>query len=257
MKRSVSPEKPPAKSEIIALDFDGVICDGLAECLLVSWLSFAGQVRPSDGIALLDTIPASFKDHFAHCRNFVRHSGHFIVPFLFGATFETQAEYDAAYRSVDAATLDAFLRRFEASRKELREDQPEQWLALHSLYPGVGSALQTARLPLFIVTAKDTASVLAILEEASVPIGEDRIYGGVTAKLAAFDDIMRRSTCRPDRIAIYDDNVLNVAEALGARFGAVWATWGYSSPEHQLIAANQSLPSASLDDFLTRLKEPT
>jgi FMN phosphatase YigB (HAD superfamily) len=200
-----------------------------------------------------DPVP-SFKDRFARCRSFVRHSGHFIIPFLFSATFETQADYDAAYRTVDTGTLEAFLRRFEACRKRLRQDQPEQWLALHSLYPGVRSALQTARVPLFIVTAKDTASVLAILEEASVPFGEDRIYGGVTAKLAAFDDIMRRSGCRPDRIAIYDDNVLNVAEALGAGFDAVWATWGFSSPEHQLIAASQSLPSVSLDNFLMRLK---
>ena len=241
-------------AEVIALDFDGVICDGLDECLLVSWLSFADRVQPSDGIPLLDTIPSSFKDRFARCRSFVRHSGHFIIPFLFSATFETQADYDAAYRTVDTGTLEAFLRRFEACRKRLRQDQPEQWLALHSLYPGVRSALQTARVPLFIVTAKDTASVLAILEEASVPFGEDRIYGGVTAKLAAFDDIMRRSGCRPDRIAIYDDNVLNVAEALGAGFDAVWATWGFSGPEHQLIAASQSLPSVSLDNFLMRLK---
>jgi len=238
----------------IALDFDGTLCDGLAECLLVSWLAFADRVQPNDSIALLDTIPANFKDHFARCRNFVRHSGHFIVPFLFGATFETQADYDAAYRTVDTGTLETFLRRFEACRKQLRQDQPEQWLALHTLYPGVRSALQAARLPLFIVTAKDTASVLAILEAASVPFREDRIYGGVTAKLAAFHDIMRQTGCGPECIAIYDDNVLNVAEARGAGFDAIWATWGYSSPEHQRIAASQSLPSVSLDNFLVRLK---
>jgi len=241
-------------AEVVALDFDGVVCDGLAECLLVSWLSFGDRVQPDDSITLLDTITSSFKDHFAHCRNFVRHSGHFIVPFLYGATFETQADFDAAYRTVETGKLEAFLRRFEACRKRLRQDQPEQWFALHALYPGVGSALQAAHLPLFIVTAKDTASVLAILEEASVPLAEDRIYGGVTAKLAAFHDIMRRSGCGPERIAIYDDNVLNVAEARGAGFDAIWATWGYSSPEHQRIAASWSLPSVSLDDFLARLK---
>ena len=166
----------------------------------------------------------------------------------------TQADYDAAYQSVETGTLEAFLRRFEACRKRLRQDQPEQWLAFHTLYPGVRSALQAARLPLFIVTAKDTASVLAILEEASVPFREDRIYGGVTAKLGAFHDIMRQAGCRPECIAIYDDNVFNVTEALGAGFDATWATWGYSSPEHQQIAVSRSLPSVSLDDFLMRLR---
>jgi phosphoglycolate phosphatase-like HAD superfamily hydrolase len=241
-------------TKVVALDFDGVLCDGLAECLLVSWLSFADRVQPSDGAILLDTIPSSFKDHFARCRNFVRHSGHFIIPFLFSLTFETQADFDAAYQTVEPGALEAFLRRFEACRKRLREDQPEQWLALHTLYPGVRSALQAARLPLFIVTAKDTASVLAILEAAGVTFGGDRIYGGVTAKLAAFHDIMRRSGCSPEGIAIYDDNVLNVAEARGAGFDAIWATWGYSSPEHQRIAASKSLPSVSLDDFLMGLR---
>jgi len=241
-------------AEAIALDFDGVLCDGLAECLLVSWLSFADQVQPDNSVALLDTIPSSFKDHFARCRNFVRHSGHFIIPFLSDATFETQADFDAAYRTVEAGALEAFLRRFEACRKRLRQEQPEQWLALHTLYPGVRPALQAARLPLFIVTAKDTASVRAILEAAGAPFREDRIYGGVTAKLAAFHDISRQSGCSPERVAIYDDNVLNVAEARGAGFDAIWATWGYSSAEHQRIAASKSLPSVSLDEFLMRLR---
>src|ERR1700756_3431594 len=120
-------------AEVIALDFDGVLCDGLAECLLVSWLAFADQVHPSNSVALRDTIPSSFKAHSARCRNFVRHSGHFIVPFLRDATFETQADYDAAYQAVEARRLETFLRRFEACRKRLRQDHPEQWLALHTL----------------------------------------------------------------------------------------------------------------------------
>lgn len=242
-----------AMAEVIVLDFDGTLCDGLAECLLVSWLAFADRVQSSDSVALLETIPSSFKDHFARCRNFVRHSGHFIVPFLCDAPFETQAGFDAAYQAVDAGRLEAFLQRFEACRRQLRRDQPEQWLALHTLYPGVRSALHAARLPLFIVTAKDTASVLAILEAADVPFREDRIQGGVTAKVAAFHDIARQSGCSPESVAIYDDNVPNVAEARGAGFDAIWATWGYSSPEHQRIAASKSLPSVSLDDFLMRL----
>jgi phosphoglycolate phosphatase-like HAD superfamily hydrolase len=247
-------------AEVIAVDFDGVLCDGLDECLLVAWLAFADRAESGDlifrigfSIALLDTIPASFKDHFAHCRNFVRHSGHFIIPFLFPAPFETQAEFDAAYKTVEKGRLEAFLQRFEACRRRLRQERPEERLALHTLYPGIPSALTAARLPLFIVTAKDTPSVLAILKGAGVNFQEDRIYGGATAKLGAFHDIMRQSGCGPERIAFYDDNVLNVAEARGAGFDAVWATWGYSSPEHQRIAASQSLPSITLDEFVVRL----
>src|SRR5262249_25149774 len=135
-----------------------------------------------------------------------------------------------------------------------RQDQPQQWLALHTLYPGVGAALQAARLPLFIVTAKDTASVLAILEAAGAPFAEDRVYGGGTAPLAALHAIARHTGCNPERVAIYDDNVLNVAEARGAGFDAIWATWGYSSPEHQRIAASKSLPSVGLDEFVMGLR---
>src|SRR5215831_15455091 len=133
-------------AEAVALDFDGVICDGVAECLLVAWLAYADRTQASDGIALLETIPSSFKDRFANCRNFVRHSGHFIVPFLFDTGFETQADFDAAYQSVETGKLEAFLQRFEACRKRLRRDRPEQWLALHTLYPGVKSALRAAPL---------------------------------------------------------------------------------------------------------------
>ena len=237
--------------EVVALDFDGVLCDGLDECLLVSWLAFAERGESGDGIGLLDAIPSSY--HFARCRNFVRHSGHFIIPFLFPGNFETQADFDAAYQSVDTKRLETFLQRFEACRERLRQKHPEQWLSLHSLYPGVGPALKAARLPLFIVTAKDRTSVLAILDGAGVNIGEDRIYGGITAKLAAFHDIIQRTGCGAERIAIYDDNLLNVAEARGAGFEAVWASWGYGSLEHRAMAASRSIPRIDLDQFLMRL----
>jgi phosphoglycolate phosphatase-like HAD superfamily hydrolase len=239
--------------EVVALDFDGVLCDGLSECLLVSWLAFADRGESGGGTALLDAIPSNFKDRFALCRNFVRHSGHFIVPFLSPMSFERQADFDAAYESIDTKRLEAFLHRFETCRESLRQEQPEQWLSLHALYPGVGPALKAAGLPLFIVTAKDRASVLAILEAAGVNFEQDRVYGGVTAKLAAFHDILRRTGCGAERLAIYDDNVLNVAQARGAGFDAVWATWGYGSPEHRGIAANRSIPGVTLDEFLIRL----
>ena len=240
-------------AEVIALDFDGVLCDGMDEYLLVSWLAFAERDHAGDSFALLNTIPSGFRDHFTRCRNFVRHSGHFIVPFLFPASFETQADFDAAYQSIETGKLEAFLERFNACRAHLRQGQPEQWLALHTLYPGVGPALKAARLPLFIVTGKDTASVLAILEAAGVNFEKDRVYGGLTEKLTAFHDIMRRAGCKAQSIAFYDDNVLNVAEARGEGFDAIWATWGYGSPEHQRIAASQSIPSVDLDRFLMRL----
>lgn len=240
-------------AEVVALDFDGVLCDGMDEYLLVSWLAYFERDQAGDSFALLATIPPSFRDHFARCRNFVRHSGHFIMPFLFQADFETQADFDAAYQSVDAETIKEFLKRFNARRARLREQQPEQWLALNPLYPGVGPALQTTRLPLFIVTGKDADSVLAILQAAGVNFEKDRVYGSLTDKLAAFHDIMRRTECKARSIAFYDDNVLNVAEARGDGLDGIWATWGYGSPEHRRIAEQRSIPSVDLEQFLKRL----
>ena len=47
---------------------------------------------------------------------------------------------------------------------------------------------------------------------------------------------MQQTGCRAENVAVYDDNVPNVAEALAAGFDAVWAIWGYSSPEHRRTA---------------------
>jgi len=66
---------------IVALDFDGVIFDGTNECLLIAWNVFKKNRVKDFNIEVFDKIPTKFNILFKKLRNFVRHDGHFLVPF--------------------------------------------------------------------------------------------------------------------------------------------------------------------------------
>jgi FMN phosphatase YigB (HAD superfamily) len=55
-----------------------------------------------------------------------------------------------------------------------------------------------------------------------------------------------------EQIWFFDDNVFNVADAARLGFRALWADWGYHTPDHVVHAAQLGLSRISLDEFITR-----
>jgi phosphoglycolate phosphatase-like HAD superfamily hydrolase len=236
---------------MLALDFDGLICDGLGECLLVTWNGMHG--RPVDDFsgAGLRAIPEDFVRQFVHCRSFARHLGHFATAFAPGVLeIEDQASFEALYASFPAPLIENFVTKVNDYRQRARTTRERAWIDNHVLYPGMREFLGPRARELYIVTAKDVDSVAKILAAQDVHVDRRRVFGERRDKIPALREIAARETIAPAALRLVDDNLLNVIDARAAGFDGIWATWGYAAPAHGRLADERNVPRQSLDQFL-------
>jgi phosphoglycolate phosphatase-like HAD superfamily hydrolase len=240
--------------QVLALDFDGVICDSLLECAIVSWNSHFGCAVGDFAADGLTRIPKDYLDHFGAIRGYARHLGHFLLPLLGGReVFGTQAEYDAAFGALSERLVARFVERAETYRSAVRQRYRQSWLQSHTVYPGVLDVLQRHRP--YVVTARDRASVLELLAAVDVPLEASQVYGGRWDKGPALADIADREAIPRAALIFVDDNLHTVAAALRAGFTAHWARWGFAAPEHHALADRLGVPAIDLAELAALLAE--
>ncbi len=235
---------------VLALDFDGLICDALNECILVSWNGYYGKSLDDFSQEGLEVIPRKFRKIFQRCRNFAQHLGHFIVPFLDAQnTIISADDFNLVYESVSSDVVEEFIQKVTTYRHQIRNTKETEWLQHHSLYPGMQTFLTQMKLPVYIVTAKDGESVLKILNSVGINLDENRIFGEQKNKVEAFQQITDLEHIHNQQLYFFDDNILNVLSAQKSGYTAYWATWGYNAPEHFHIAQENSVSSITLSQF--------
>lgn len=232
----------------VALDFDGLICDGLSENMLVAWNSHHGKELEAFGDRGLGEIPAAFAERFLAARAFARHLGHFLVPLVTAQAVTTQREFDACWAVIAPAQVEEFVRRANDYRTRARAARSGTWLGYHELYPGMRELLRALDASTYIVTAKDAGSVLAILASNGIEMDAARVFGELRSKLRTLELIAEREGGDRADLLFLDDSVANVVGARGEGYDAHWATWGYNAPEHFELARDQRVPLVALDD---------
>ena len=253
------PEKTPLNNIIenpmyLCLDFDGVIADGADECLIVSWLSWHERSIPNKPEQLLDSISADFRLHFKKLRCYVRHDEHFIAPYIIPVTnnIHSQQEFDSSFAGFDLALVKDFSQRFVQTRSNLRNSRADAWLALHSLYPGIKNIFKSAH-KIFIVSGKDTESIIAICKDNNINIDKNQVFGGLSNKTEILKILFTQSKDNKCKMIFCDDNLPNVIESRNLGVKTYWAGWGYHTEEHLQIAYKEAIELTSLSQFLSKI----
>jgi phosphoglycolate phosphatase-like HAD superfamily hydrolase len=253
------------KHKIFALDFDGVIADGLNECILVSWNGYHDKQLDDFSVKGLAEVPDWFIERFTYCRNFAKHLGHFAVAIFDQDTpVRTQTDYERLYLSLDALEVENFVAKTNQYRANARTHQESLWLDQHTLYPNMQSFLQGLDVPLYIVSAKDRDSIIKVLARAGIEIGPNQVFGEQRNKPMALKAIQQYESVRPEEIFFLDDNIINVIDVQQAGYGAYWALWGYRADHHLELARQYQVATLSLEQLieltttmpLSSLKEP-
>lgn len=239
-----------AGKQVFAFDFDGTLCDGLNECLLVTWNGYHQLGLEAFGDEGLRNIPEAFAARFSLLRNFSKHLGHFAVALLTESPVETQEQFDRVYEAMDEDQVYDFMTRVTQYRHAARSAFQNEWLAYHAFYPGVTRFLRSSSEPLYVVTAKDAESVQAIFTANNIEIPQHRIFGEQRAKVGALDTIAGQENIDKSQLFFFDDNVFNAIEARRAGYSAYWAGWGYSTQAHYELAARAGMNPMSLDRFV-------
>lgn len=254
--------------KVLALDFDGVICDSSREVFTVglrTWAALEPGSTLSADHPLSDPAQAPQQHRFEEDSLFRAFAG--LTPLGnraedFGVALRIidlglevtgQAEYDAVRATCDRPWLEAFHHRFYQERATLRERSLRDWLALQRPYPPFTDLLRRRRgdATLAIVTAKDRESVRLLLAAH----GLDNLFPpelvldketGVH-KTAHLEALRTRLGTDFSHITFVDDKVNHLQRVSGLGVRPVLACWGLNTPREHDLARRLGYATATLD----------
>jgi len=217
---------------IVALDFDGVIFDGTNECLLIAWNVFKKNSIQDFNMEVFDKIPREFNILFKKLRNFVRHDGHFLVPFYIKEKMEVNSDdFYRIYESISQQVRLEFRENFNKYRSRAREVYSTYWLGLHKKLINLEDIINL-NIDVRIISGKDTDSIFFILKHNKINLSKEKIQGGMSSKVFSLEVMKSEAISGGQRLLFIDDNVDNVIESINIGIDSLWATWGYHTTEH-------------------------
>ena len=169
--------------KILALDFDGVVCDGLLEYFQTSWRTYCQIWNPDS-----QKPPDDLAPKFYRLRPVIEIGWEMPVlirALILGVPEEkiVQDWSTVAKEIVESEQLDATDtgKKLDTVRDEWINNDLDSWLSLHRFYPGIIERIQKILLEnsteLFIVTTKEGRFVKQLLQQQGVQLPEERIIG--------------------------------------------------------------------------------
>lgn len=248
-------------SDILVLDFDGVICDSAPENAATAWRCccrlwperFQGDA-PEEQIRRFcqELRPYMETGYQSILQTKLLWSG---AP-LARITNEFAGKLEEILAEV-GQTKESLKPLFGGERDRwLREDQ-EGWLAHNSFYPGAAEALKTllARGRVIILTTKECRFVERLMERAGVKFPSGDIFGleRIKNKETTLAELLAEGSLAfvEDRLATLE----RVAQVPALdKVKLVFAAWGYSTEEQRASArANSRILVLDKPDSLTEI----
>jgi phosphoglycolate phosphatase-like HAD superfamily hydrolase len=244
------------KKHFLALDFDGVIADSIAECLVVghnAFARFSGSGKAIQSLAELDQ--EQLRDA-RRVRNFIRSGEDYVFIFLAlseGVQIQTQEAFDA-FTTFHSDLTEEFLQFFYEVRIKLSTENPGTWAALNPLYPGMGEFLNayTQKDNLFIITTKKGEFVKSILDVNQVVFNSAHLFHAneVRPKRMILEILSKEKGVELSRFFFVDDQVDTLLKVQSSGVQCILAGWGYNNPEQAARAEAARIPVLALADFL-------
>jgi phosphoglycolate phosphatase-like HAD superfamily hydrolase len=257
-KRFLAMNHPP---RLLALDFDGVVCDGMQEYFQASVRCY-GQIwqdRTADELQILAT------DFY--CLRPLIESG-WEMPLLLRARIldipvETiEANWSVICRDLlekESLTSSTLAQTLDRVRDRWIQTDLVGWLGLHRFYTGVIERLTQLIcdfFPFFIITTKEGRFVRQLLSNQGVAIAPERIIGkeAQRPKSETLRRLCQSEQLHPQEIWFVEDlpktlyKIQKIPDL--ERIGLFLADWGYNTrQDRQAIAQTPSITLLSLKQF--------
>ncbi len=168
--------------QVLALDFDGVLCNGLAEYFQSAWQTYCQIWLP-----LNPAPPDNLAAVFYRLRPVIETGWE--MPVLLRAMLKgfSEARILASWSTVCSQVVteenlnpqDLGV-KLDTVRDEWIRTDLEGWLKSHQFYPGIAARLQgwlESQVKIFIVTTKEGRFVQQLLQQEGIQLPRDRILG--------------------------------------------------------------------------------
>ncbi|MCW6051143.1 HAD family hydrolase [Microcoleus sp. A2-C5] len=246
---------------ILALDFDGVICDGLIEYFQTAWRSYCQIWKP------VETVPdPDLALSFYRVRPAIETGWEMplLIRALVTGITEEQILLDwpnivphlLTENNLKAQSVGAML---DGLRDNWIAEDLAGWLSLHRFYPGVAdrlkSLLQESSVKVAIVTTKEGRFVRELLQLAGVQMPSELIFGKEYNKPK--HQILREflATSGKDTTIWFVEDRLKTLLSVKqqpdlSQVKLFLADWGYNTlAERQSVAQNPPVQLLSLSQF--------
>jgi phosphoglycolate phosphatase-like HAD superfamily hydrolase len=236
-------------SQILAFDFDGVICNGLIEYFQTAWRTYCNIWSPAE-----TNPPDRLAECFYRLRPVIETGWE--MPILIKAQLQGIPEAEILQNWSDIADTIVQQNQLHASeigklldslRDEWIASDLEGWLSLHQFYSGVVETLkalcQSPILPI-IITTKEGRFVRSLLGQQGIELSDTQLYGKEYGKPKhqVLREILERD--RPSAIAFIEDRlktlqVIQKYDDLKA-VKLYLADWGYNTQSEREAAAENA-----------------
>lgn len=255
---------------ILALDFDGVLCDGLLEYFQSSWRTYC-QIWTPESL----TPPDELAPRFYRLRPVVEIGWE--MPVLLRALVLDLSEETilqdwskVAQSVIETEKLDTaeIGKKLDAVRDEWIKTDLDNWLGLHRFYPGVIERLHTAlsatqlspsqtQTEIFIVTTKEGRFVEQLLRQQGIQLPPERIIGKECKrpKHQTLRQLLEASPIEAATLWFVEDRLKTLQSVQQQpdleAVKLYLADWGYNTKAQQKSARNDSrIQLLSLAEFV-------
>ncbi|MDY7014298.1 MAG: HAD hydrolase-like protein [Cyanobacteriota bacterium] len=246
--------------DLLALDFDGVLCDGLREYFQSSWRAYC-QIWQSQTPTPSETLEASF----SKLRHVIETGWEMPVllrALILGISEENilQNWSSISQQIVTSEQLESknLAQTLDTLRDEWIQRDLEGWLKLHRFYPGVADKvrqiLASRETEIFIITTKEGRFARQLLQQQGIEFPPDAIIGKESKrpKYETLRQIMEETG--KERVWFVEDRLKTLrslqqqADLQTVRL--YLADWGYNTEkERKSVQEDSSIQLLSLTRF--------
>ncbi|PSF38972.1 haloacid dehalogenase [Aphanothece hegewaldii CCALA 016] len=246
---------------ILALDFDGVICDGILEYFQTTKRTYC-KIWDLDNIESLD----QFAELFYPLRPVIETGWEMPVllrALVLGISSQeiSQNWPRVAAKIVTTEKLDPKFLSYEldATRDQWIESNLDEWLALHRFYPGVVENLDKilhSPTQLYIISTKEGRFIQQLFQEKGVKIPNNTLFGKETKqpKYEIIRTILKKHSETSSHLWFVEDLLKTLQKVKQqpdlAETGLFLADWGYNTQQtRESIAGDPSINLLTLAQF--------
>ncbi|MGK7933842.1 MAG: HAD family hydrolase [Microcystaceae cyanobacterium] len=246
---------------ILALDFDGVVCNGLREYFQTSQRTYQKIWKSETSVSL-----EGYAESFYKVRPVIETGWE--MPLLIRAMVKGKTESEilqhwphicADLMEADHLEKEQLIQALDGVRDDWITTNLEEWLGLHQFYSGVISALKkilNSSTKLYIITTKEGRFVKQLLHNQGVEIPQSSIYGKEVKqpKSKTLQLILQDHSEQPNHLWFVEDllktlNKVNQEKNLTG-ISLYLAEWGYNTPEVRASLTDKSnIKLLSLEKF--------
>ena len=215
---------------IYILDFDGVLCDSIDECMLTTYNAFNHTE-----LINIDDIPDQFKLYFYKYRYHVRPAKEYLLickAYLKNKdlSYPIFVEMRKSYEKEMKIFEDGFFNKRKFLKKNI-----DIWLSYHKIYEHANQIISSLSNKFFILTTKDRNSVEMLANHFGFSNKVENIFSKEisTNKSVLFTYFFKQyhSLTNGNQVIFVDDNEFHLADVKHFPLELFFAKWGYAGSQ--------------------------